>query len=438
MDPDPSSFVLFAGFDYSQLFSGVIVLVLLLCSALVSGSEIALFSLARTDFPEERDDFSAKQDALWHLLDSPQRLLATILVANTFVNIAIVLLFDNLVDQVFNDVDFLFWGVNFEFVIKVGVTTFFLLLFGEILPKIYAARQNVEFSLLMATPLHFLNKILSIFSIPMSSVTKTIQKRLGKSNSGLSVDQLSQALDLADEKDTTEEEHEILQSIVSFGNTDTKQVMKPRTEVFALNMEDSYTEILDKIIENGYSRIPVYKESLDNVIGILYVKDLLPHLGKSELKWTDLLREAYFVPENKKLDDLLNEFKELKIHLAIVVDEYGGTKGLVTMEDIIEEIVGEISDEFDEDDLFYSKLDENTFVFEGKTSLVDFYRIARIEENEIFEEHKGDAESIAGFILEIFGGFPKKGEVVPFNQYSFTIEAVDLKRIIQVKFSKHE
>lgn len=425
-----------ADFHYPQMINLLIVVVLLIFSALISGSEVALFSLNQSDFPEEREDFTSRQEILYRLLENPQRLLATVLVANTFVNIAIVLLFDSLGDQLLADMDAEFLGIQLSFLIKVVVVTFFLLLFGEILPKIYATRNNIHFANAMAVPLKVLDRLLSILSVPMTSMSQGIQRKLGRANTGLSVDHLSQALDLADEKDTTQEEQEILQSIVSFGNTDTRQVMQPRTDIFALDKQNTYQEILPQIVEQGYSRIPVYEESLDNVEGILYVKDLLPYLEEEEFAWQKLLREPYFVPENKKLDDLLSDFKSRKIHLAIVVDEYGGTSGLITMEDIIEEIVGEISDEYDDDDLFFSKMDEDNYVFEGKTSLVDFYRIAKIEDASLFEDHKGESETIAGFILEISGGFPKLGEKIKFENYTFTIEAVDLKRIIQVKFSR--
>ncbi len=435
MDPDPSSFLLVTQFGYPELISILVIVVLLLCSALVSGAEVALFSLKRTDFPEDREEYTSHQQILIKLLNKPQRLLATILVANTFVNIAIVLIFDNLGSVLFDDIHVVFYGISLQFVLKVIVATFLILLFGEILPKIYAARKNVKFANFMAVPLKVLDQVLSIFSVPMRFITRAIQRHLGEHNSAFGVDQLSQALDLADEEDTTEEEHEILQSIVSFGNTDTKQVMQPRTDIFALNIKQPYAAIIPEIVAHGYSRIPVYEENLDHVKGILYSKDLLPYLDKSDFAWKNLLREPYFVPENKKLDDLLNEFKEKKNHMAIVVDEYGGTSGLVSMEDIIEEIVGEISDEFDDADLVYSKLDENTYIFEGKTSLIDFYRIAHIESAELFEDNKGDSDTIAGFLLEVSGSFPKRGEKITFHEYVFTIEAVDEKRIKQIKFT---
>lgn len=436
MDPDPSSLLLLNSFGYPEIGTLVIILVLLMCSALISASEVAMFSLKPSDFPPDAEEYSPKEKILSELLDKPQKLLATILVANTFVNIAVIILFDRLGDKLFGHMHTTFLGIDLQFIMKVVVVTFLILLFGEILPKIYASRNVVSFAGFMSAPLRFLDKALSVFSDPMRALTKRIEQSLGNDNSGLSVDQLSQALDLTDEEETTEEEHEILQSIVSFGNTDTRQVMQPRTGVFAVNIQHKYSDILSDVIDHGYSRVPVYEESLDNIKGILYIKDLLPYLDTKEFEWQKLLREPYFVPENKKLDDLLSDFKARKIHMAIVVDEYGGTSGLVTMEDVIEEIVGEISDEFDVDDVIFSKLDENTFIFDAKTQLIDFYRIAKIEEPELFEVNKGDSETIAGFILEISGNFPKRGEVIKFENYTFTVEAVDLKRIIQVKFSK--
>ena len=441
MDPDPSSLVIFLAFDYYQLIGVIVLLVLLIFSALISGSEVALFSLTPADFEVEDGKVSAKQQILIRLLDRPKKLLATILVANNFVNIAVVLLFESLSTQWFSNIntrlDLYFFSLDLVFLLKVGLATFLILLFGEILPKIYASRNKVLFSHFMAYPLGFLDKILSGFSLPMRFVTVLIHNRLGKQKSNLSVDQLSQALELTSEEDTTKEEQKILKGIVSFGNTETKQVMRPRMDIFALNITEDYTEVLKAVVENGYSRIPVYEESIDNIQGILYIKDLLPYLESKNFKWNELLREPYFVPENKKLDDLLNDFKNKKNHLAIVVDEYGGTSGLISLEDIIEEIVGDISDEFDDEDLVFSKLDESTFVFEGKTSLKDFYKVTKIEENqiEIFEERKGEAETLAGFLLEISGGFPQKNEVIQVENYTFTIEVIDDKRIKQVKFS---
>jgi gliding motility-associated protein GldE len=285
----------------------------------------------------------------------------------------------------------------------------------------------------MAYPLKVLDVIISPISLPMQKVTLGIHRKLGKQKSNLNVDYLSQALELASEGDTTKQEQEILQGIVSFGNTDTKQVMRPRIDIFALDQTTAYKKIISEIIKNGYSRIPVYKDSIDDVVGVLYVKDLLPHLQKDHFDWTTLLRAPFFVPENKKLDDLMVEFQEKKIHLAIVVDEYGGTSGVVSLEDIIEEIVGDISDEFDDDDLIYSKLDAHNFVFEGKTTLKDFYRVIKLEDESVFENQKGEAETLAGFVLEISKSFPKINSKIIFKNYTFTIEAINKKRIKQLK-----
>lgn len=287
----------------------------------------------------------------------------------------------------------------------------------------------------MAVPLRFLDVVFTPVSMPMRFITITIQNRLGKQKSNISVDQLSQALELTSKQDTTTEEHKILQGIVSFGNTDTKQVMRPRMDIFALNCEQKYSEIIPEIVKNGYSRIPVYKESIDTVIGILYVKDLLPYIDRKQFDWTSLLREPFFVPENKKLDDLMVEFQTKKVHLAVVVDEYGGTSGLVSLEDVIEEIVGDISDEFDDEDLIYTIIDDKNFLFEGKTPLKDFYRVISLEDDSDFEEFKGEAETVAGFVLEISGIFPRVRSKINFKNYVFTIEALDKKRIKQVKFT---
>lgn len=408
---------------------------LLACSALISGAEVAFFSLTPSDFEtNEEKGITKKLGIVQRLLARPKKLLATILVANNFINIAIVLLFDSLSDDLFSGIKSNFYGIDVRFIVEVGVVTFFILLFGEILPKIYANRNRISFAVFMAQPLNILDTLLSPISLPMRSATIYLHDRYGKQKSNISVDHLSQALELSN-KDTTHEEQKILQGIVTFGNTDTKQVMKNRMDIFALNEEQPFKEILPEIIQHGYSRIPVYKDSMDNITGILYVKDLIPYTDRKILDWKTLKREAYFVPENKKLDDLLNEFKEMKMHLAIVVDEYGGTSGLISLEDIIEEIVGEISDEFDDEDLIFSKLDDNTFVFEGKTPLKDFYKVIKPEDPEIFEDEKGEAETLAGFLLEISKGFPKKNEVISFHHYAFTIEAFEGKRIKQIKLT---
>ena len=432
MDPDPLCFkALFVAIDFSVAIGFVLMFLLLICSALVSGAEVSLFSLTRTDIDEGLEQKSKRIEIISKLLERPKKLLATILVANNFINIAIVLLFAYLSGDVFESIS----PPVLKFTIEVVIVTFLILLFGEILPKIYASRNNVKFASFMAYPLRILDVVLSPMSAPMQNATLFIHNRLGKKRSNLSVDQLSQALELTSEEDTTKEEHKILQGIVEFGNTDTKQVMRPRIDIFALNMDQKYAEIMPEIIANGYSRIPVYKDNIDTIEGILYVKDLLPYIDRKQFDWTTLLREPFFVPENKKLDDLMAEFQDKKVHLAVVVDEYGGTSGLISLEDIIEEIVGDISDEFDDEDLMYSKLDDNNYVFEGKTALKDFYKVIRIEDDSVFEDHKGEAETIAGFVLEISGSFPKLNSKINFKNYVFTIEALDKKRIKLIKFT---
>lgn len=432
MDPEPTSIIiLFTSFDYSVIPSFIALFVLLFCSALISGAEVALFSLTRAHLETEENNTPKALQIITKLLEKPKKLLATILVANNFINIAIVILFAYLGDFMFGSVT----NEILKFVLEVVVVTFLILLFGEILPKVYASRNSLKFASFMAYPLSVLDFVFSPLSVPMRAITLGIHNKLGKQKSNISVDQLSQALELTSEDDTTQEEQKILKGIVSFGNTDTKQVMRPRLDIFALNITQTYAEILPELITNGFSRIPVYEDNVDNIKGILYVKDLLPHIEKDDFKWTSLLRDPFFVPENKKLDDLMAEFQEKKVHLAVVVDEYGGTSGLVSLEDIIEEIVGDISDEFDDEDVHYSKLDEKNYVFEGKTTLKDFYKIIKLEEDTVFEDNKGEAETIAGFILEISGSFPRQGGKIKFENYIFTIEALDKKRIKRVKIT---
>ncbi len=428
MGTEPPSLLLQFAIDW-QLISGVIaLLVLFLLSALISGSEVAFFSLSKSQLDEASNDTSKKKNIVAAQLERPQKLLATILIANNFVNILIVLLFAFIGDYFFNNIQ----STVFRFILEVIIITFLILLFGEVLPKIYANRNSMRFSVMMARPISILNSLLTFASIPLMRLTTVVEKRLGKKQTDFSVERLSQALELTSEEATTKDEQKILEGIVNFGNTETVQVMCPRTDVFALGEDEIFEDVVNKIIENGHSRIPVYKENMDSIIGILYTKDILPHLSKKSFQWKKLLRTPFFVPENKKLDDLLREFQDMKNHLAIVVDEYGGTSGIVTLEDVIEEIVGDISDEFDDDDLSYSKLDAHNYVFEGKIVLKDFYKVLEIDESE-FEQNKGEAETLAGFILEISGKFPKKNELIKFNQYRFKIEALDRKRIKQIK-----
>jgi len=412
----------------------LLLIVLLICSGLISGAEVAFFGLSQTELNELGESGTARAQVIQKLLEKPKKLLATILIANNAINIGVVLLLNDIGDTVFAGIDQIYLGfISGRFLLEVVLATFLILLFGEILPKIYANRNRRAFAYRMTYLIRTLDVLFTPLTGPMRKGTNLLYRRLGKQKTNLSVDHLSQALELTSEGDTTREEQRILEGIVSFGNTDTKQVMRPRLDIFALSGDLKYPEVLEEIKKNGYSRIPVYSENLDNVQGVLYVKDLLPYLERKSFNWTSLIRAPFFVPENKKLDDLLLEFKNKKNHLAIVVDEFGGTSGLVTLEDVIEEIVGDISDEFDDEDLVYSKLDEFNYVFEGKTNLKDFFRAIQLEDPSAFENHKGESETIAGFVLEISGRFPRRGEKIGFEGFQFTVESIDKKRLKQIK-----
>jgi len=432
-----------AQLDVMSLIAIISFIVLLLCSALISGTEVAFFSLSKTDIIKISDETKG-QNPVVHLLQNPSKLLATILITNNFINILIVLIFASLGEVFLKEQNLSLTILGFivpssivKFSIEVLLVTFFILLFGEVLPKVYASRRALKFCNLMCRPLQFLTFFLTPLSFPLINLTNVIEKKLGSKNSNFSVEILSKALELTSEGSTTKEEKKILEGIVSFGNTETVQIMKPRIDIFALSHEETYDEVLTKILKHGYSRNPVYKNSIDNIVGVLYAKDLLGFLDNKDFNWQELLREPFFVPENKKLDDLLVEFRERKNHLAIVVDEYGGTSGIVTLEDVIEEIVGEINDEFDTDDLSYSKIDANNYIFDGKITIKDFCKVLEDTNEEKFEEYKGESETIAGFILEISGKFPKIGEKINFDRYTFTIEALDRKRIKQLKVTRH-
>ena len=426
MDPDPASLLHTIDFDF--IFGIIAIIILLACSAFISGSEVALFSLSQKDIDEVQNKDFNKGLLISRLLEKPKKLLATILVANNFVNIAIVIIFSSFSGRFFNEIE----SSALRFAFEVVLVTFFILLFGEVLPKIYANRNNIDFAMKVAVPISILNNLLSPISVPMRNGIHYIEKKLSVQKGNFSVDQLSQALELTSQSDTTDGEQKILEGIVTFGNTEVRQVMSPRIDVFALNIEQEFKEIMPKIIEKGYSRIPVYNENIDQIEGILFIKDLIPYIDNDDFNWVELLREPFFVPENKKLDDLLKDFQSMKSHLAIVVDEYGGTSGIISLEDVLEEIVGDISDEFDDEDLIYSQIDDNNYLFEGKISLKDFYRILDVDEDE-FEKQKGEAETLAGFLLEISGNFPKKRQKITFHNLIFTIENVDKRRIKQIK-----
>ncbi len=428
MDFEPPSLFVFLNLNTNLIFGLLGIFFLLFCTAIVSGAETAFFSLTQKDIDEANKNSPTKVKMIAKLLEKPKKLLATLLFANNFINIGVVILFAFIGEELFVAIK----SPLLKFSIEVILVTFLILLFGEVLPKIYANRNNVKFAQLIVYPIAILDKLLTPVSMPMRAVTIYLQKKLGNQKTNFSVDHLSQALELTSSDETTSEEQKILEGIVSFGNTDTKQVMSPRIHIFALEITETFENILPKIIEKGFSRIPVYEDNIDKIIGVLFVKDLIPFIDKKSFKWETLLSEPIFVPENKKLDDLLKDFQIKKTHLAIVVDEYGGTSGLVSMQDIIEEIVGDISDEFDDENINYSQIDDKNFLFEGKIYLKDFYRIVDVDV-DIFESFKGEAETLAGMILEILGNFPKRGQKLNVDKCLFTVVSLDKKRIKQVK-----
>lgn len=423
------------------MFGLGVLLVLLVCSALISGAEVAFFSLSKSDLEElESSDNRMRKQAIV-LLDRPKKLLATILVANNFINVGIVILSTFLISKNISAdmLNYLLGGIiPVARVIEVFGITLIVLLFGEIIPKVYANQYAVAFSATMSFPLHYLSMLFSFLSVPLIKLTSVIDKFAQGNNQGLSVDELSHALELTSAETAKEkEDRKILEGIVKFGNTDVKQIMKPRTDIEAVEVSCTYSELMATILESGYSRVPIYEETLDKVVGIIHIKDLLPHMDKAdEFDWRILMRDPFFVPESKMIDDLLEEFRFKKVHLAMVVDEYGGCEGLVTLEDILEEIVGDISDEFDDDEVVYSKLDDNNFVFEGKTNLKQFYRAMKLDGTR-FEENKGEADTLAGFILEQAGKIPAKNQRVSFEEFDFTIESVDKRRIKRVKVTRN-
>jgi len=406
-----------------------VVLVLLIFSALVSGAEVAFFSLSPSELNHLRKSHSKKCQLILKLLDSPEKLLATILVANNFINIAIIIISAFTTSSLFDFSN----NAGLSFLIQVVVITFFLLLFGEILPKVYANRYALKFSRIMAYPLNISEKILRPVSFFLIRSTSFVQKKFAQKRKNISMDELSNALELAE--NSLIEDRNILKGIVKFGSIYVREIMTSRVEVVGIEIETDFKKLIEIIIESGYSRIPVYENNLDNIKGILYIKDILPHLHKPRtFKWQTLIRPSYFVPETKKIDDLLKEFQSNKIHLAIVIDEYGGSSGIITLEDILEEIVGEITDESDEEESIYTQIDANNYIFEGKVSLNDFYKILDIDEH-IFDEIKGDADTLAGLILEIKGEFPHKNEKLKFKKFEFKIVAVDTRRIKKIHVS---
>jgi putative hemolysin len=433
--------VLLADWLPVSLILGLAVLVFLLaCSALISGAEVAYFSLSRADIDKMGESSLRMRKQALALLKKPKKLLATILVVNNFVNVGIVILSTYLTAKNIPEesLNYLLGGViPIGRVIEVFGITLIVLLFGEIIPKVYANQYAIAFSSMMSFPLYYMSILFTFLSVPLIKMTTIVDKLASAGNGQISVDELGHALELTRPESLRErEDQKILEGIVKFGNTDVKQIMKPRTDVEAFQNSTNYRALLEGILESGYSRVPIYEESLDKILGIIHIKDLLPHMDEQDgFDWQSLMRSAFFVPESKMIDDLLEEFREKKVHLAIIVDEYGGCEGLVTLEDIIEEIVGDISDEFDDDEVVYSKLDEDNFVFEGKTNLKQFYRVIKID-GEQFEKHKGEADTLAGFILEQAGEIPGKDQKVSFENYEFIIESVDKRRIKRVKVTR--
>ena len=410
-------------------FNFIVILLMLFCSALISGAEVAYFSLTPNDVEDLNQEKSKKALLTLKLLEKPNKLLATILITNNFINIGIIILSTYLTASIFQ---FLENSIT-EFMFQIVIITFVIVLFGEITPKVYANRNALWFSKWMSIPLNLSSKLFSPLSHLLTSSTAFIDKRLKRKKEMVSMDEIAEALELTTETDPNEEEQKILKSIVEFGNIDVKEIMKSRVDVVAIEQKLLFEKVIDLVVDSGFSRIPVYKENFDDVIGILYVKDLIPHLDqKSDFKWQDLIRSAYYVPETKMISDLLKEFQYKKIHLAIVVDEYGGTSGIVTLEDILEEIVGDITDEFDDDGNVFSILDEHNFIFEGKISLNDFLKTVK-GVTDYFDDVKGDSDSLAGLILELKGVIPNKGEVIKFAPYIFTIESSDSRKIKRIK-----
>ena len=406
---------------------------MLFFSALVSGSEVAFFSLSPQNIKSLQENESRNARDVLKLLENPERLLANILISNNFINVGIITISAFITTSTLDFHDQLVLG----FVIQVVVITLLLLLFGEILPKIYANRFAPGFARSMSIPLMVTDRLFTPLIYILVRSTRLVKNRLAKKGQNISMDDISEALDLT--TDVVENEKEMLEGIVRFSNLEASEIMKPRTDVIAVDIETDLETLTKVIIESGFSRIPVYEETSDHLKGILYVKALLPHINEeNDFKWQGLIREPFYVPETKKINDLLNEFQLKKTHMAIVVDEYGGTEGIVTMEDILEEVVGEITDESDEAEEFYRRIDARTTIFEGKTLLNDFYKVTGVQD-ELFDDVKGDAETVAGLILELKAGFPLTNDKILCKNIEFTVLSMDKRRIREVKvFMKEE
>ena len=420
----------YTGFTVNAVIGLVVLCLLLVASALISSSETSFFSLKPADIEDLESRTDSKSLTVLKLRENPKMLLATILIGNNFVNVTITLLATYIVSEMFDMVN----HPVAAFVMEVIVITSLVLIIGEITPKVLAAKRPVEFARFMARPLQVLMAVFSPLSKLLVNSTSFMDKHLEKKKADISTDDLSAAVDIATEASTPLEEKNMLKGIATFTEKEVSSVMKPRIDIVAVEQSVPFREMLESVIQSGFSRIPVYEESLDKVSGILYVKDLLPYLDAQTFEWRMLLRPAFFVPENRKINDLFQDFREKKIHIAIVVDEYGGTSGLITMEDVIEEIVGEINDEFDnvKQEQHYTKIDDSTYLFKAQTSIVDFCKVFNLDE-DYFEEQQGEADTLAGLVLEIEGRIPEVGFSFNVEKFNFEITDADSRKIIQIK-----
>ena len=431
METDPFQIITFLQLVFNPVTTGsllgiAVVIILLFCSALISGSEVAFFSLTPLELNSLEEKESKRSRMVLKLLKKPEDLLANILISNNFINVGIVIIASYISSSLMDFTLAPFLG----FMVQVIIITFLLLLFGEIIPKLYANKFSSSFALMMAFPLNVMGKLFIPLIFLLTRSTRSVNKLLANKKQNISMNDLSDALDLATGVFT--EEKKMLEGIVKFSNLEASEVMKPRMDVTDVDINISLKDLIQVIMDSGYSRIPVYENTADNVKGILYVKDLLPHLKKSRYKWQTLIRPPFFVPETKKINDLLQEFQKMKIHLAIVVDEYGGTEGIVTMEDILEEVVGEITDESDEAEELYKKLAPDTYLFDGKTLLNDFFKVTELED-EMLDDIRGEAETLAGLILELRGDFPKQDDVINCKNLVFTVTEMEERRIKLIK-----
>ncbi|MDO5509814.1 MAG: gliding motility-associated protein GldE [Weeksellaceae bacterium] len=442
MDAEPPSYFLSLHFLTAfQWGWGLLALaVLLLFSAFFSAAEVAFFSIRRKQIENSRESSIPGIEKVNELLRNRWRLMTTFIIGNTICNVAVIILCIALSRLYIYPYlqGWSFVGIPLHSVVTVLAISLIIILFGEVIPRVMVANNYVAFATRTVGIVRTIQTVFQPLTIPLQAVNQFLEDRYAL-NDAITIDTLSQVLEITNENEqTTEEDKKILESIVTFGNTETQQVMTPRVDMYALQTKMNFPEVVAGISQHGFSRIPVYQSEIDEIKGILYSKDLLPYLHLDEFDWTSVLRPSYFVPENMKLDDLLSEFQKRKTHIAIVVDEYGGTSGLVTLEDVLEEVVGDIADEFDEEDIMYSKLDEDNYVFDGKTSLKDFYRIMQVEESEVFNSHRRDSGTLAGFVMEIAGRKPNRRQQISFENYIFTVESIDNKRIKQIKVTRNQ